>query len=227
VPSVALPAPNQVYEAFKDAMLQGYQGKLLVQHMAISLLRIGVGFISAAVVGMLLGFAMRLHRYIYHSVDPLIQFLRPIPPLIYIPLLQVWFGIGEMPKDVLIFLCALPFITIGTYVGVNSANDQMIRMSQSLGASRFQIYRYVIFPAALPEIITSLRMGLGMAWTCLVAAEMIAATSGLGWMALMAGQQLQTETIFVSLICIALLGYAMDVSLRTLQQMLTPWKGKV
>ena len=226
VPSVALPPPEQVAHKFWFILTVGYQGHTLLQHTFMSLIRIGTGFLSAALLGVLLGVSMSASKITFHVFDPIVQFLRPIPPLIYIPLLQVWFGIGELPKDVLIFICAFPYVTIGTIAGARGAKETMVRMAQCFGANKIQVYRYVILPSALPEILTSLRMALGMAWTCLVASEMIAASSGLGWIAIMAGQQLQTETIFVSVVCIAILGYAMDLILRKIEKRLIPWKGK-
>lgn len=226
VPDVALPPPGQVAQQFWIIATTGYQGHTLLQSTGMSLMRIGIGFGAAAVTGILLGFAMSANHVTFHLVDPIIQFLRPLPPLIYIPLLEVWFGIGELPKIVLIYACALPFVTIGTISGARSVKDTMIRMAASFGANRWQVFQLIVLPAALPEIITSLRLALGMAWTCLVAAEMIAASSGLGWMALTAGQQLQTDVVFVSVVSIAVLGYGLDLLFRQAEARLVPWKGK-
>ncbi|BBI33354.1 taurine ABC transporter permease [Cohnella abietis] len=223
---VILPSPAKVAHTFWNLLTVGYQNNTLGQHVLISVMRILVGFLAAAVTGILLGFAMSANRFLMNIFDPIIQLLTPIPPLIYIPLLQVWFGIGELPKILLIYICTLPFVVIGSISGVQSSKESMIRMSQSFGANPIQIFRYVVVPSALPEIITSLRLSLGRSWTCVVAAEMIAASSGLGWIGNMAGLQLQTDVVFVAVLCIAMLGLIMDTFLRWLQRRWVYWEGK-
>ncbi|RXZ79522.1 ABC transporter permease [Paenibacillaceae bacterium] len=223
---VILPSPSRVAKTFWKLLTIGYQDNTLIQHSIISIVRILEGFVWASFTGILLGFFMSSNKIVMSIFDPIIQFLTPIPPLIYIPLLQVWFGIGELPKVLLIYICTLPFVVIGTVSGIRSTKESMIRMSQCFGANSFQTFRYVILPSALPEIITSLRLSLGRSWTCVVAAEMIAASSGLGWIGNMAGLQLQTDVVFVAVLCIAILGFTMDMLLRWIHRSLVFWDGK-
>jgi NitT/TauT family transport system permease protein/taurine transport system permease protein len=164
---------------------------------------------------------------IFNIIDPFMQFIRPVPPLAYIPLLVVWMGIGELPKVVLILVGTLPIIIISTASGVRNTPIGRIRVAQCLGASPLQLFFYTILPSALPEIFTGMRVGIGIAWSCLVAAELIAADAGLGWLVQYAGQQLQVGFIFVGIIAIGLLGYAMELVIRLLEKLAVPWKGHV
>ena len=168
---------------------------------------------------------MAQNDFIFHIIDPFIEFLRPVPPLAYIPLLVVWLGIGEVPKVTLIFLGTAPIMVISTIAGVRNTPIQRIRVAQCLGANRFQQFVYTIFPSSLPEIFTGMRIGIAGAWGCLVAAEMLAADVGLGWLVQYAGEQIQVGYIFVGIIIIGILGYAMELAIRLLERNIVPWKG--
>ncbi|POB10474.1 MAG: ABC transporter permease [Sulfobacillus thermosulfidooxidans] len=225
-PPTALPSPGAVVHDFITVATVGYSGEPLLTSTLYSLGRITTGFIAAVVVGVPIGFWMASTDWVFLAIDPLLQFLRPIPPLAYIPVMIVWFGIGETSKVVLIFFCTIPIIIISAMSGVKSVQETRIRVAQCLGANKRQIFRYVIFPSALPEIFTGMRVGIGIAWTCLVAAEMIAASKGLGWMIESAGNELQIGVVFVGIVMIGLLGYGMELIIRSIEHRVTPWKGK-
>ncbi len=159
--------------------------------------------------------------------DPPIEFYRPIPPLAYLPLMIIWFGIGELSKVLLIFLSIFAPLALGTRAGVRSAAIEQIHAAYSMGASRWQVLMHVILPAAMPEILTSMRIGIGFGWTTLVAAEMVAATHGLGYMVLTASQFLQTPTVIMGIVIIAVIAYAFDMLMRWLERRLVPWKGRM
>jgi taurine transport system permease protein len=154
-----------------------------------------------------------------------VELYRPIPPLAYLPLLVIWFGIGEATKILLIFLAILAPIIIATTQGMLVSPGNRIRAVQSLGASRWQIVRYVILPAALPNILTGIRIGLGVGWSTLVAAELIAAKQGLGFMVQAAAQFLVTDVVILGIILIALIALIIELALRYLQKELAPWYG--
>jgi taurine transport system permease protein len=158
--------------------------------------------------------------------DPPIEFYRPIPPLAYLPLMIIWFGIGETSKILLIFLSVFAPVALGARSGVRSAAIEQIHAAYSFGASRWKVMRHVILPAAMPEILTAMRIGIGFGWTTLVAAEMIAATKGLGYMVLSASQFLQTATVINGIIIIAAIAYAFDMLMRFIERRVVPWKGK-
>ncbi|SMC04414.1 NitT/TauT family transport system permease protein [Sulfobacillus thermosulfidooxidans DSM 9293] len=226
VSSTALPSPGSVFHDFISVATIGYSGVPLLTSTLYSLGRITAGFLAAVVVGIPIGFWMASSDWVFLAIDPLLQFLRPIPPLAYIPVMIVWFGIGETSKVILIFFCTIPIIIISAMSGVKSAQETRIRAAQCLGANKRQLFRYVILPSALPEIFTGMRVGIGIAWTCLVAAEMIAASKGLGWMIESAGNELQIGVVFVGIVIIGLLGYGMELVIRRIEHRVTPWKGK-
>ena len=225
VSPIALPPPLSVLQDLQTLLTAGFAGKTLFDDLWVSALRIAEGFAAAVVIGVPIGILMGRSNIIFQVIDPFMQLIRPVPPLAYIALLIVWFGIGELPKVILILIGTLPVIIISTVSGVRSTPIQRIRVAQCLGATPLQLFRYTILPSALPEVFTGMRIGIGIAWSCLVAAEFIAADAGLGWLVQYAGQQLQVGIIFVGIIAIGLLGYTMELLIRSLERLAVPWKG--
>lgn len=225
-PSYALPTPGQVWHGWVSLLHYGFGGQSLASDLWTSLYRIAVGFALAAAIGIPLGIAMGRVRWIFEVVDPFLEFFRPVPPLAYIPVLVVWFGIGESPKIILIAVGTMPIIIINALSGVRSIPPVRLRVAESLGASRWQMFYRVVLPSALPEIFTGLRVANGVAWTCLVAAELVAANSGLGWLVETAGQALRVPIVIVGIILIGACGYATELVVRLLERILVPWKGK-
>lgn len=225
-PSYAVPSPTAVGQAFTALAKEGFGGQSLISDIGVSLFRLAAGFLVATVIGIPLGIAMARITWVYNAVDPLVEFFRPVPPLAYIPLLVVWFGIGETPKIVLIAVGTAPIIIINAMSGVRATPPVRLRVAQCLGATRWQMFRCVILPSALPEIFTGLRVANGVAWTCLVAAELIAAQSGLGWLVQSAGQALRVSIVIAGIILIGILGYATELVIRFFEKLLVPWKGQ-
>jgi NitT/TauT family transport system permease protein/taurine transport system permease protein len=224
-PPIALPSPVAVWHALVDLLTQGYGGRSLFTDIWISFVRILIGFLGAVIIGVPIGLGMARNEVIFRIVDPFLQFIRPVPPLAYIPLLVVWFGIGELPKILLILVGTAPVIIIGTISGVKGTPSLRLDVARTLGASEGQIFRYVILPSVLPEIFTSMRVGIGVAWTCLVAAELIAADVGLGWLVQFAGQALQVAYVIVGIVAIGVLGYGMELIIRVIEKRAVPWRG--
>ena len=178
-----LPPPQQVLaKLLTIAGPQGFMDATLWQHLAASLTRIVLALLAAVLIGIPVGIAMGLSPTVRGILDPIIELYRPVPPLAYLPLMVIWFGIGETSKILLIYLAIFAPVAMSALAGVKSAQQVRIRAAQSLGASRAQVLWFVILPGALPEILTGLRIGLGVGWSTLVAAELIAATRGLGFM---------------------------------------------
>ena len=217
-PPYVLPGPLLVAEQFPTLIMHGFARQPLATDIAVSVFRVGVGFAGAVAIGVPLGLLMGRNELIFNAIDPLLQFGRPIPPLAYIPLLIVWFGIGELPKILLILVGTVPVIIINTIYGVRSTPPQRIRVAQCFGARPFQIFWYVVFPSALPAIFTAMKVGIGFAWTYLVAAELVAADSGLGWLVWQAGQQIQVTIIMEGIVIIGILGYGMELCIRALER---------
>lgn len=221
-----LPSPAAVVGRFWQLATVGYLDATLWQHLGASLGRIGLGLLAALLTAIPVGIAMGRNRIARGLLDPLIEFYRPIPPLAYLPLIVIWCGIGELSKVLLIYLAIFAPIAIATATGVRTVDPAKLRAAQSLGATKAQLIRHVILPSALPDILTGIRIGLGVGWSTLVAAELIAATSGLGFMVQSAAQFLVTDVVVLGILLIALIAFALEMSLRALQRKLVPWHGQ-
>jgi taurine transport system permease protein len=221
-----LPSPLAIFNKFIQVATEGFSNNTLFEHTWISVMRVFGALALACVTAIPVGLAMGMSRVMRGVFDPPIEFYRPVPPLAYLPLMIVWFGIGELSKVLLIFLAIFAPVAIGTRSGVRSAAIEQVHAAYSLGATPWQVLTQVILPAALPEIITATRIGMGVGWTTLVAAEMVAATSGIGFMVLSASQFLQTSTVIMGIFIIAAIAYAFDLLMRFLERRLVPWKGR-
>ena len=221
-----LPSPMGVVDAFVDVMRNGFTGSSFWEHAWVSTARVFGAFLLACVVGIPLGIAMGMSSTMRGIFDPPIEFYRPIPPLAYLPLMIIWFGIEEASKVGLIFLSVLAPVALGARAGVKSAAIEQIHAAYSFGATRWQVVRHVILPSAMPEIITSMRIGIGFGWTTLVAAEMVASTAGLGYMVLSASKFLQTATVIMGIVVIAAIAYVFDHLMRIVERRVVPWKGR-
>ncbi|MGG6178835.1 taurine ABC transporter permease TauC [Pantoea allii] len=222
-----LPSPQQVVrKLLLVAGPQGFMDATLWQHLAASLTRMLIALTAAAAIGIPVGMAMGINPVVRALIDPLIELYRPVPPLAHLPLMVIWFGIGETSKILLIFLAIFAPVVLSTVAGVRNAQQVRLRAAASLGANRWQQLRWVILPGALPEILTGLRIGLGVGWSTLVAAELIAATRGLGFMVQSAGEFLATDVVLAGIAVIAVVAFSLELSLRALQRHLTPWNGE-
>lgn len=222
-----VPSPQAIIAKFTDILANGFTGTSLLSHVAISTARVFGAFILACAVGIPLGLAMGMSPVMRGIFDPPIEFYRPIPPLAYLPLMIIWFGIGETSKVLLIFLSVFAPVALGARAGVRSAAIEQIHAAYSFGATRWQVLRLIVLPAAMPEILTAMRVGIGFGWTTLVAAEMVAATKGIGYMVLSASQFLQTPTVILGIIIIAAIAYAFDMLMRFVERKVVPWKGRM
>ena len=221
-----LPSPQDVVRNFVDVVQNGFTGASFWEHIWISTARVFGAFALACALGIPLGIAMGMSPRVRGVFDPPIEFYRPIPPLAYLPLMIIWFGIDETSKVLLIFLSVFAPVALGARAGVKSAAIEQIHAAYSFGASRWQVIWRVIIPSAMPEIITAMRIGIGFGWTTLVAAEMVASTSGLGYMVLTASKFLQTSTVIMGIIVIAAIAYAFDQLMRFVERRVVPWKGR-
>jgi taurine transport system permease protein len=228
LPPLVLPSPTAVWEAFMASNrgeLQG--GTTLLEHFGWSFARVFGAFFLAVVTAVPVGILMGVSRFARGVFDPPIEFYRPLPPLAYLPLVIIWFGIEETSKVVLIYLACFAPLAVSARAGVKSATIEQINASRSMGASFLQVVRHVILPAALPDILTGMRIAIGFGWTTLVAAEMVAATAGLGQMVLNASNFLRTDVVVMGIIVIGIIAYLFDMLMRRLERWLVPWKGKM
>lgn len=224
---VLLPSPALVAHAAIGLAFGTFQGVSLRDDIVASTLRVLSGYLIGLAIGLALGVVMALNRTVKALVDPLLEGLRPVPPLAWIPLLVIWFGIGEFPKVLLLVVTTVPIVAIATMSGVLGVRADMSLAARSLGANRRQVMLHVVLPAALPGILTGARIATAAGWSSLVAVEMIAAERGLGWLIWQASSYLETAVVFVGMILIAAIALAFDRLLRALEAKLVPWKGKV
>ena len=222
-----LPAPDRVVKTLGSLATNGFADSTLWEHTVASLFRVFVAFGLACALAIPAGILMSVSDLARGVLDPLIEFYRPLPPLAYLPLVIIWLGIGESAKVVLIFLAVFAPICLNTRAGVHAVPREQLLAAASLGASRWQLIRHVLLPAALPEILTGMRVGIGFGWTTLVAAEMVAAESGLGFLVLNAKDFLATDVVLAGILLIGLIAYGFDVLMRLLEAWLVPWKGRV
>ena len=226
VSPVFLPSPAAVWAKFVVVARDGFVDATLLQHILASLWRVFAALIAAIVVGVPVGLAIGISRIGRGVFDPLLEFLRPIPPLAYLPLIIIWFGIGEPSKILVIAIAMLAPVALSTAAGVRGVSRERIDAARSLGATRAQVIRHVILPSALPSILTGLRIALGAGWSTLVAAELVAATRGLGFMIQSAAQFLVTDVVVMGILVIAIIAFALEFIIRRIERVLVPWAGR-
>jgi taurine transport system permease protein len=227
VPPLFLPSPQAVWAAFIDAWNGRIQGGLpLSQHLMWSAIRVFGAFALASVTAVPIGILMGVSRIARGLLDPPLEFYRPLPPLAYLPLVVIWFGIDETAKLIVIYLACFAPVAMAARAGARSATAEQVNAAYSLGASFVQVVCHVVLPAALPEILTGLRIAIGFGWTTLVAAEMVAATAGLGQMVLNASSFLRTDVVVMGIVLIGLIAWTFDLSMRALERRLVPWRGQ-
>lgn len=216
--AVLMPAPTSIVVTAAGMIASGE----LFFHLMASLKREAVAFLLS-MTAIPLGIAMGWWRVVYNQVNPIMEILRPIPPLAWIPLSILWFGIGDAQNQFIIFLGIFFPILVNTVVGVKNIEPNLVRAARSLGAPEYKVLTRVVFKGALPQIITGIRIGLGVGWMALVAAELVGANSGLGFVINDARSMLRTDIIVVGMLTIGLVGLLIDSAIRVLSRYLLPW----
>jgi taurine transport system permease protein len=222
-----LPSPASVAQQFVEYLNGTANDKPLWQHFMASILRVAAAFWLAVLTAVPVGIAMGMSRVARGIFDPPIEFYRPLPPLSYLPLIIIWFGIDELPKVLLIYLSCFAPLALAARSGMRSASQEQINAAYSMGASYAQVIRHVILPSALPEILVGMRIAIGFGWTTLVAAEMVAANVGLGQMVLNAANFLRTDIVMMGIVVIGVVAYLFDLLMRWVERKLVPWKGRI
>ena len=213
-----MPAPSTIAVTAAGMIASGE----LFHHLMASLKREAVAFLFAS-TAIPLGVMMGWWRVVYDQVNPIMEILRPIPPLAWIPLSILWFGIGDQQNEFIIFLGIFFPILVNTIVGVKNIDPILVRAARSLGASERRLLARIVFIGALPQIITGVRIGLGVGWMALVAAELVGANSGLGFVINDARSMLRTDIIIVGMLAIGLIGLLIDAVILALGRRLLPW----
>ncbi|MDN6437887.1 MAG: ABC transporter permease [Corynebacterium nuruki] len=236
VDPVVLPGPGDVLHDLVDTNICrsgaegsarpecGVQGYFLWQHLLATIERIAVGLGTGTLIGILLGWWLGSSATVRAVVEPYLSFLRALPPLGYIGLLIVWFGIGDQSKVVLLFLAAFPTVTVSTLAGVTGVRRDWILASESLGATSSQVFRTVLLPGALPDIINGVRLAAGLCWAAIVAAEMNDGIPGIGGLAYISGTQLDTALAIACIIVIGVTALLLDQLLLWSERRYAPWR---
>ena len=228
ISGVILPKPQNVWSAFIKLCTAGYgtNRDTLMVHMATSLQRLliafGLSIVTAVPLGLLCGYFSRVAAVI----SPFVEFYRPIPPLAYYTLLVLWLGISEGSKITLLYLAGFAPIFIACVSGVKRINRDYLNASYMLGANKYQTFQNVILPAALPDIFTGIRTAIGVEYTTLVAAEMVAAKRGVGWMVLDASNWLKSDVVFVGVIIMGVTGILLNRIILLIEKNVVHWAGK-
>ncbi|MEU7856199.1 ABC transporter permease [Nonomuraea sp. NPDC049141] len=226
-----IPAPKAVWDRFvllstTHDGIRGYSGSLLIEHLGVSLRRILIGSAIGVAGGLVLGVILGTVPWIRIVAEPVVTFVRALPPLAYFSLLIIWFGIDETPKLWLLAIAALPPVAVATAAAVHGAPTDLVEAAKALGASRRHVIQDVVLPNALPEIFTGVRLAVGIAYSSVVAAETVNGVPGIGGMVRDAQRYLQTDVVVVGLFAIGISGLLIDGILRVAEQRLIPWRGR-
>ena len=226
ISSIIFPSPDKVWNSLLSLLKNGYKGHTLWEHLFASLRRLFIAYILAVITAIPLGLLSGYSEKIRAVFEPIIAFVRPLPPLGYYTIIILWMGIGDGSKVMLLFLGAFAPIYLSCVAGVTRVKLDYINRARTLGANKRQIFFYVIFPSALPDIFVGLRNAMSTAYATSVAAEMVAAVSGIGWMVLDASKYLRSDVIFVGIIIMGITGILLDKILLFSEKKVVFWKGK-
>lgn len=222
-----MPTPFETVKALFNLFQNGYNGIPFSKHFGISMFRLLTAVFFAIIIGLSLGLLSGYYKNIRMTIEPFINFYKPLPPLSYYVLLIMWLSIDESSKIMLLFLAAFAPIYIATTSAVINVNEKYILSAKSLGASNFHIFKTVILPASLPGIMTGIKTAVGVAYTTLASAEMIAATSGLGWIVMDAYNYLKTDIVIAVIFVMGTTGILLDMGLDKFNHKFIFWKGKL
>jgi ABC-type nitrate/sulfonate/bicarbonate transport system permease component len=214
------PAPSSILWAILDMAEMG----ILWSDVTASVLRVTVGFLSASTVAILLAAVFSRSEMLAVLCTPIIEVVRPISVIAWIPISVLWFGLGNRAAWFIICIGAFFPIFTNAFVGFKSVDLSHVQAAQCLGAGRVLFVKEVLWPSALPHILTGMRIGLGTGWTAVIAAELIAGQSGLGYMIQMARMMLETEKVIGGMIMIGVIGYGMNFVVMQLEKHLVPWR---
>ncbi|MFH8570983.1 ABC transporter permease [Streptomyces sp. NPDC017993] len=226
-----VPPPAKVWDAFIDVStthdgVRGYNGTYLIEHLGISLQRIALGAGVGVALGVLFGLIMGTVGWVRSLFEPWITFLRTLPPLAYFSLLIVWLGINEEPKVTLLAVAAFPPVAVSITTAVTAVPQSLLEAARALGGSRWDVLKDVVVPSALPETFTGIRLAVGVAYSSLVAAELVNGLPGIGGMVKDAANYNNTPVVLVGIIAIGVSGLIIDGLLLRLERAVVPWRGR-
>ncbi len=218
------PSPKATWDAAEQILTVGYAGGTLWGHVFHSLRLVAMGFLVATSTGCTLGLVMGMSRRFELFINPTFLLLRPIPPLAWIPLALLWFGLGDASKIFVIWYAAFVPAVINTFTGVRMIDPLLLSAARVHGASQWQVIRHVLIPGALPMVFTGLKLSLQSSWMTLVAAELVGAFVGIGRVLIIAAQDVYPGMILFAMACVAVLGATTTMLLTRLEKWALPWR---
>lgn len=223
---IVLPSPPDLFAEILTLLNEGYSDKPLYVHIAWSLFRSMTGFLLGVALAVPIGLWMGYSRSANAVLQPIFGFFRPIPPIAFIPLMIIWFGIGELSKILLIFAASFNYTVLSSAAGMRSVPAQLIRAGTNLGLNRRQLFTSVMLPAAMPHIITGVKTSAAVSWAILVAAELLAAQAGVGFIIMDAGTFFKIKDVFIGIIIVGAIGFGIELVISAIERRLLHWQGK-
>ena len=221
-----LPTPEELWATFVDLVKNGYQGKPLWEHIGVSLMRTLSGFALGVLFGVPVGLLAGYSRRAGAMISPIMAFIRPIPPIAFIPMAVLYFGLGETGKIVLIFFVSFNYVQANAQAGAANFPIAYRRASESIGLTKAQTFYRVVLPGALPQIFTGLKVALALSWAVVVAAELVGAQSGLGFMISDAALLFRIPVVFIGIALIGVIGLILNLTLNFIEHKIVHWKGR-
>ena len=221
-----LPSPEAMFFELKGLIVNGYKGVPLHEHMGASLFRALTGFLLGELLGVPIGLMTGYSRIGGRIVSPSMAFIRPIPPIAFIPMAVLYFGLTETGKIALIFFTAFNYAHVNAHAGAANVPMAYYRAAQSIGLTRFQTFVHVVLPAAIPTIFTGLKVAMALSWAVVVAAELVGAQRGLGFMITDAAQLFRIPVVFIGIALIGLIGLILNGALSLAETRLVHWRGR-
>lgn len=226
VPTKYIGSPAGILESFRSLLAQGYQGTSLLTEITSSLFRVMAGFCIGALIGTPLGLLMGYNKFVGRLFGPFFSFLRPVPALAFIPIMLIWFGISDVGRIGLIAMTSFLYIVLATSAGVSAIPQAYFRAARNYQLSPWRTLFSIVLPASFPSILIGFRTGMALSWAVVVAAELIAAQNGLGYMIMDASTFFRINVVYVGVILIGVIGVALDLLFSLLQQRALHWLGK-
>lgn len=218
-----IPGPHIVFVRIFKSIFGKIGGMSLIGHIATSLGRVLGGYIVGAVLGIVLGILMGWNRYIEAIFQPIFRIIRPIPPIAWIPISIIWFGLGESAKIFLIFLSSFSNVTLNAWAGAQNVDPKLIGAAKMLGANNRQIFFTVTIPASIPQIFAGLQIALSACWATVVAAEMIRSVAGLGWLITAGQENNDMAQVLTGIVGIGVIGFLLTNIMRKAEEVLCAW----
>lgn len=223
-PKKFLPSPHEVVSRFITLLTEPFSGFTLVAHIASSFKRFMYGFLLAVLIGIPLGLLMALSKNADRLITPFFESIRFIAPIAWVPFAALWFGTGIGGPILVIFMGAFPPVLINTYRGAIHVDKKFIEAAQMLGAGKIRLMTEVLFPAAIPSIVAGLRISAGLGWQSLIGAELIVASSGVGYMMVKGQASIQTDIVMSGMIAIGIIGLVIDICLRLTEKLVNKYR---